>query len=283
LLGLSEKQIGSSLSLFCLIVRGHDGNLFLLLPPNHKEAIRLKIIPVIDIQNGIAVHAVKGNRSQYQPLKSTLCPSAEPVAVALALKACGFGALYVADLDAILDKSDNAAILQGIAEGGSKLMVDAGTSDAKSVQRLLEHGVSQVVIGTETLENLEFVKDAVERFSKQRIVVSLDLNGRKVLSQSEAASSMVPQELAAELEKLGVTELIVLDLARVGSDQGPDFALLKNLQSSLSLKLLVGGGARDLGDLQKLKEMGVYGVLMATALHSGKTSMEQLRSFDLLS
>jgi phosphoribosylformimino-5-aminoimidazole carboxamide ribotide isomerase len=270
------------LSFFRFFVRGHDGNLFLLLPPNHREATRLKIIPVIDIQNGIAVHAVKGNRSHYLPLKSNLSATPEPLDVALAFQKCGFKELYVADLDAILGKGNNNATLQGIAKTGLNLMVDAGASDAKSVQRQVELGVSQVVIGTETLTNLQFVKRSVEQFGKQRIVVSLDLNAGKILSRTKAASSMSAQELAKELERQGVGTLIVLDLARVGSEQGPDFSLLKKLTGTLKVNLLVGGGARDLGDLKKLKEIGVYGVLMATALHSGKISLNQLREMGVI-
>jgi phosphoribosylformimino-5-aminoimidazole carboxamide ribotide isomerase len=46
--------------------------------------------------------------------------------------------------------------------------------------------------------------------------------------------------------------------------------------------VLVGGGVRDVADLVKLKELGVYGVLVATALHSGKISPESLKQAGLL-
>jgi phosphoribosylformimino-5-aminoimidazole carboxamide ribotide isomerase len=65
------------------------------------EENTVKIIPVIDVLGGRVVHAVRGRRKEYQPLKSTLCASTDPVDVAAALKALGFGELYVADLDAI--------------------------------------------------------------------------------------------------------------------------------------------------------------------------------------
>jgi phosphoribosylformimino-5-aminoimidazole carboxamide ribotide isomerase len=242
----------------------------------------MKIIPVIDILDGVVVHAVEGKRSEYQPLKSKLCMSAEPVAVALALKNWGFADMYVADLDAIMGKSNNDPILQRMGQAGLRLMVDAGTSDLPHARSLLDLGVAKVVVGTETLTDLRFVEKAVAELGRDRIVVSLDLKAGKVLSKSGKAVAMTPLSLASELQRLGASELIVLDLARVGSGLGPDFGLLQKLTHTLKVKLLVGGGARDIQDLQKLKNLGVYGVLMSTALHSGKVSVELLREEGLM-
>jgi phosphoribosylformimino-5-aminoimidazole carboxamide ribotide isomerase len=47
----------------------------------------------------------------------------------------------------------------------------------------------------------------------------------------------------------------------------------------LNLKVLVGGGIRDLKDLQELENFGIKGVLLATALHSGKISIGQLQPY----
>ena len=46
----------------------------------------MKVIPVIDILNGIAVHGIRGERKKYQPIKSVLTKSAEPVEVAAAFE-----------------------------------------------------------------------------------------------------------------------------------------------------------------------------------------------------
>jgi len=67
----------------------------------------MKIIPVIDVLNGIAVHGVRGERKRYQPLKSLLCKSADPIEIASAFESLGFSSLYLADLDAILGKTAN--------------------------------------------------------------------------------------------------------------------------------------------------------------------------------
>ena len=74
----------------------------------------------------------------------------------------------------------------------------------------------------------------------------------------------------------------MLDLDRVGSGEGVDFGLLKKIRRHFKRSLLVGGGVRNIDDLLKLKEMGIDGVLLATALHSGKISIEALHKSGLL-
>ena len=253
-------------------------NFSLLFHLQSSEADRLKIIPVIDILNGVAVHAVRGRRKEYQPLKSILCDSADPVAVASAFKTCGFEELYVADLDAIMGKGENFSVLERIAEKtGLRLLVDAGISDLNQARQLFQRKVSKIIIGTETLPNLGSVKQAIDSFGSEKVIVSLDLKAGKVLSKSESLQAMSALELAGNLQGVGVGELIVLDLARVGSGEGVDFVLLEQLLKKVNMRVLVGGGIRDLADLVKLKELGVHGALVATALHSGKITMNELR------
>jgi phosphoribosylformimino-5-aminoimidazole carboxamide ribotide isomerase len=243
----------------------------------------VKVIPVIDILNRVAVHAVRGKRNQYQPLKSVLCDSTDPVAVASAFKRCGFEELYVADLDAIMAYGENFSVLEEIAEKtGLRLMVDAGVSDLNQVQQVFWYKVSKVIVGTETLPALGFVKQAVDTFGSGKVTVSLDLNAGKVLSKSESLQSMSALELACALQGVGVGELIVLDLARVGSGEGPDFTLLKQLLDNLKVRVLVGGAVSSLKELIALRDIGVYGVLMATALHSGKIAPADLQSAGLM-
>ena len=243
----------------------------------------MKIIPVIDILKGKAVHAVRGKRTEYQSVKSVLCGSAEPLEVACAFANLSFKELYVADLDAIMGKGENFGVLKQIAEKSVlKLWVDAGVADLETAKKVFQSGVSKAVLGTETLPNLNFLEQAIDNFGWEKIVVSLDLKEGKVLSRSQPAASMNALELACKIQESGVCELIVLDLARVGSGEGVDFALLRELRSQLSLKLFVGGGIRDTDDLLAVKNLGVDGVLLASALHSGKISITALQRDGLI-
>jgi phosphoribosylformimino-5-aminoimidazole carboxamide ribotide isomerase len=239
--------------------------------------LSLKVIPVIDILNGIAVHAVKGKRSEYKPLQSLLFKSIEPIEVAKALAALGFKELYIADLDAIIDCSTNFELLRQIFDTtGLQLMVDAGVTNLDRAQKLLDLGASKLIIGTETLQNKNFVAQAVERFGSDCVVVSLDLKGEKILTQEGFDGCRDPICLLQEFRSMGLSQTIVLDISRVGSGGGVNVKFLKKV-IEVGLEVYVGGGVRDNHDIIKLNEIGIAGALIATALHTGKISIVDLR------
>ena len=243
----------------------------------------MKIIPVIDVLGGIAVHAIRGRRKEYQPLKSVLCDSADPVDVAASLKALGFGNLYVADLDAITGGQPDFSLFKRIADKtGLNLMIDAGITSLERAEKVLKHQVSQVIIGTETLSRTSFVAEAVESFGSEKIVVSLDLMGDRILSGFKLGMLANPMRFLQKLEKGGVSQIIVLDLAKVGSGEGVNIDFLREVLGKIKARVIVGGGVRDVKDLAELKYLNVFGVLVATALHIGKISSEGLKQAGLL-
>jgi len=238
----------------------------------------LKIIPVIDVLNGVVVHAVRGQRERYAPLRSVLCSSVEPLDVAETFERLGFMELYMADLDAIMGGVRNLALYRRLkAELSLNFMVDAGIADVQSAGEVLDAGVSKVVIGTETLPSFRVVADSVRVFGEDRVLVSLDTRSGRILSVSNEIKSMDPVKVAKRLEGLGVRRIILLDLDRVGSECGVNLNLLRRIMAETGLEVLVGGGVRSIEDLEILRDVGVYGVLLATALHNGRVGVEDLR------
>jgi phosphoribosylformimino-5-aminoimidazole carboxamide ribotide isomerase len=243
----------------------------------------LKIIPVIDILNKTIVHAVRGLRKEYQPLQSVLTQSVEPLEVALTFKNIGFNELYVADLDGIIDCSTDFNIFKKICDVTDlKLMVDAGVTNIERAQKLLDSGVSKLIVGTETLQSKSFVSDAVRLFGTNRVVVSLDLKGNKILVKLGFDGCSDAFCLLRQFKEMGVLQMIVLDLLRVGSCGGVNVDFLKKVIADVGVDVYVGGGVRDISDLVELRNMGVSGALVATALHTGKISIDQLKQERLL-
>jgi phosphoribosylformimino-5-aminoimidazole carboxamide ribotide isomerase len=238
----------------------------------------LKVVPVIDILNGVVVHAVRGKRNEYQPLQSILCKSVEPLEVAKTFRTLGFNELYVADLDAIIDCSMNFQTLMHITkETGLKLMVDAGVTAIERANQLLDSGVSKLIIGTETLQKKSFVGKAVALFGGNHVVVSLDLKGDKVLVKLGFDGCSDSMCLLRQFKEMGVSQVIVLDLERVGSGEGVNVDFLKKVIADVGVNVYVGGGIRDINDLVELRNLGVSGALVATALHTGKISIGELK------
>jgi uncharacterized protein related to proFAR isomerase len=68
-------------------------------------------------------------------------------------------------LNAILRRSNNYETIKKIYDStGFEIMIDAGVSDMSSASRIFKYNISELVIGTETLENFNFVKVCLQIF-----------------------------------------------------------------------------------------------------------------------
>jgi phosphoribosylformimino-5-aminoimidazole carboxamide ribotide isomerase len=228
----------------------------------------MRVVPVIDLKDGTAVHAVRGERERYRPV-------GDPLSFARAFRAeLGLEELYVADLDAIGGRGDHSAIIGALARE-ARAMVDAGVSEPERARALLDLDVHRVVVGTETLTG----PDALDRLlvDVPEVVLSIDLREGRLLSPDVRLAGLAALDAVARLHRTGVREAIVLDLARVGSGAGPDVALIAEIHAAFpDLELLAGGGVRDVEDLRALDAAGAAGALVATALHSGVIGPREL-------
>jgi phosphoribosylformimino-5-aminoimidazole carboxamide ribotide isomerase len=239
----------------------------------------MRVIPVIDLKGGVAVHAVRGQRERYRPLQSRIAEGSEPVHITRAVRErLGLDELYVADLDAIAGGPGSPDVVAALARE-ARVMVDAGAAAAAAVARLLELGVARVVIGTESLPGTEAFRRLRAELPDAPLVLSLDLRDGQVISPDPTLAGVAPAEALARLADAGAREAVVLDLARVGSGEGPDVALVAELRARLpEVQLLAGGGVRHAGDLRALADAGAAGALVATALHGGAIEADELRA-----
>ena len=239
-----------------------------------------RIIPVIDLCEGLAVHARGGDRSRYQPVVSAIRPDAtpgDPLALARALRVT-FGATecYVADLDAIRRGTPQLSLIAELADPrrgfGPNLLLDAGASDAEFACTLVDAGAGAVVVGLESLPSFSHLAGVAAAIGAERTVFSLDLRNGVPLRQPADAGpgSASPERLIRRALEVGAGSVIALDLGRVGTGQGVDLDLLRRLRnSSQPATLIAGGGIRTVDDLAALERLGYSGALVASAIHSG--------------
>jgi phosphoribosylformimino-5-aminoimidazole carboxamide ribotide isomerase len=223
----------------------------------------MRIVPVLDLKGGVVVHARRGQRAEYAPLRSPLVDGCEPVAVARALCAvCRTRTLYVADLDALAGGPVNEAVLTALASVAEP-WVDAGATTADAAAALRRAGVARSVVGTESLGPDEEIDPPV--------VLSVDLRDGRLISPDPQLAGRAPSAAVPLARALAVRELLVIDLARVGSGSGPPLGAVAELVSALpGVAVYAGGGVRDDGDLRALESAGAVGALVATALHDGR-------------
>ena len=235
----------------------------------------MRIIGVVDLLGGRAVHARAGRREGYQPVRSAAGAAVDGDALTLArayVTRAGLTELYVADLDAIQGGAPQDAPIAAIAGLGTPFWLDAGISSVGPADQALDRGAAHVVVGLETLTTFESLKDICEAVGGDRVAFSLDLrHGKPVVASGGLQSGESAPAVAVRAANAGASVVIVLDLARVGTSAGLDFDLIARVRAAVpELSLLAGGGVRGQDDLAHLADCGCDGALVATAVQDGR-------------
>jgi phosphoribosylformimino-5-aminoimidazole carboxamide ribotide isomerase len=221
----------------------------------------MQIIPVIDLNNGIVVHAKQGNRDHYAPLKSEICKSSAIFDVIDRFWTLyGFTTIYIADLNAITHQSNNSALLGDVLTSFPHITfwIDGGYPLSDDGFQQLENYCP--VLGSESFQDKNISE--LKKFEKN-FILSLDY---AVTGEMGAKTLFSSQDLWPE-------NIIIMSLSRVGSNQGPDLdRLLAYRKQYPQQKIIAAGGIRDNEDLKKLEQIEIYQALVATALHNGRIS-----------
>ncbi len=228
----------------------------------------MRILPVLDVMEGRVVRGVAGLREQYRPIQSVLTDGSDALQIAQAIRShFGLSALYLADLDAILRRSPNVGILRSLSDAGFTTMVDAGLRRCDDAAAILAAGVQQVVAGLETLAGPHELLRLLDQWGPSRVVFSVDLRDGRPLGDAAQWQHTDPFAIAGEAIEAGCTQLIVLDIARVGTAAGvPTLPLCAEIRRAYSrVTLFTGGGIRGMEDLRRLEESKIDGVLIASA------------------
>lgn len=235
-----------------------------------------RIIPVLDIMGGQVVRGVAGQRGSYKPIVSRIVESPQPLDVASSFKRLfNITELYIADLDAIESTGSNQGAIEEIVNTTQlEIMLDSGVQSIADVKFLLDIGIQKVVIATETMDSIDVIHTALEQYPKA-IVGSLDLKAGKLMCFDPQMAKKNPLQIAIEFENAGLKDLIVLDLALVGTGKGPIHNALIDICKGTSMNIIAGGGVRDRTDLVSLGKLGVKAALIATALHNGNISPDK--------
>ena len=259
----------------------------------------MRVLPVLDVMHGEVVRGIGGRRQKYRRVVSRLTASSRPLDVADAL-ASHFACreFYLADLDALLGGEPAWSMYAALRERGYRLWVDAGVREMTRACQLAEASVESIVVGLETVQGPTALAEIVQRFG-ERIVFSLDLRHGEPLGDRDAwfrvqragsvsdghatvayasGSFNYAETIAAQAVRLGVSRLLVLDLARVGLDSGTGtFELCARLCANHpEVQISAGGGVRNRGDLEELRDCGVRLALVASALHDGRLTRADL-------
>lgn len=230
----------------------------------------MDVVPVLDVARGQVVRGIKGDRASYKPIATQLVPGSEPAAIARALLGLHpFRKLYVADLDGIEGRGRNVHLVPALSAvaGTTELWIDTGAASRKAARSVLAAPVTTLIVGSESIERTAEFEDIASE-APLRTVLSLDFRGDEFMG---------PRRLLED-ETLWPNRVIVMTLARVGSGEGPDMDRLGAIiKRAGKRKVYAAGGVRHRADLMALRDLGAAGVLVASALHEGAITAQDIK------
>jgi phosphoribosylformimino-5-aminoimidazole carboxamide ribotide isomerase len=232
------------------------------------------IIPAVDIIDGCVVRLFQGrsNKKIY---------SRDPLKTAKHWVNQGAEMLHVVDLDgAFTGKPRNLPILSKIVKSiAVPVEFGGGVRNIETIDKLLNMGVSRVVLGTKAVTDKKFLNKVIKEF-KDRVIVSVDAKSGKVMIEGwkSGFKNTDAVSFALNLKAAGFKEIIYTDTAKDGMLSGPNIQMLKKMLKDTGMKVIASGGISTLKDitvLRALEKKGVTGVIIGKAIYEGRFTLPQ--------
>lgn len=237
-----------------------------------------QIIPAIDLMDGQCVRLSQGDYA-----KKTVYHS-QPEEVAKAFEGAGIQRLHLVDLDgAKAHEPQNLKVLERIAKSTS-LSIDfgGGVKSTASMQRVMDAGAQQVTAGSIAVSKPELVMEFLQSYGPERIILGADVKEERIAigAWQESSSQLIWDFLSDYINK-GIRYTISTDVAKDGLLQGPNMDLYARMQEKYpELHVIASGGVSNMTDLQDLRSLNLYGVIVGKAFYEGRISLDAMAQFN---
>lgn len=229
----------------------------------------MQIWPAIDICGGKCVRLRQGDFARETVFGD------DPLAMARRWVTAGATRLHLVDLDGARDgQGTNHELIQQIAnQSGVPCQLGGGIRDEGTIQKLLDSGLTQLVIGTRALKEPEWFRSVCQQFPG-RLAIGVDARDGLVATDGWLETSQMDAvELARTMRDLPVAAIIYTDIARDGMMQGPNLVAMSDMNQATTIPVIASGGVTTIEDVQKLAELELSGCIIGRALYEGTLNL----------
>ncbi|MCS7130085.1 MAG: 1-(5-phosphoribosyl)-5-[(5-phosphoribosylamino)methylideneamino]imidazole-4-carboxamide isomerase [Archaeoglobaceae archaeon] len=227
-----------------------------------------RIIPAVDLKDGKVVRLRQGRE------KEITFSTDNPILVAKKWIEKGARVLHVIDLDgAFQGKLKHEEIIRKIIDLGVEVQIGGGIRDFEIAERLLNFGAERVIFGTLAVERVEEVRNFAKHW-KKRVMIAVDVKSDKVAVKGwKERTSFSPLDFIKLYEDLDLSFLYTnIDVeGLVSGIEREKMLFLKQIKRPF----YVAGGISSLEDIRFAKELGATGVILGSALYTGKIKLEE--------
>lgn len=238
------------------------------------------LIPAIDLKNNQVVRLFQGDFSK------TTIYGTDPLEYALFFEKEGAKRLHLVDLDGAKEGFPvHKEIIIRIAQTLTiPVQVGGGIREEKTIKLYLSSGISQVIVGTKAIEDLNWLKK-LSNLYPEKIIVSVDVRGEKVATMGWLRTSeLFYLDLIKILNDYPLFAIILTLVERDGTQRGVETERLEKTLQVSQKPIFFAGGVSTTEDLLKLKtyeKRGLKGVIVGKALYEGTLNLKE--AFKVLS
>ncbi len=174
----------------------------------------------------------------------------------------------------------NLRCLQRIRKAVSvPIQFGGGMRSLDDIRLALSLGADRVVLGTVAVKNPDLVREAIERWGAERIVVGIDARDGKVATHGwQETSELDVIELGHRMAALGVLRVVYTDISRDGMLTGVNVASTANLGDMTDLLVIASGGVANIADIRSLKRyehFNIEGAITGQAIYTGSLDLAE--------
>ena len=230
----------------------------------------MKIYPAVDILGGKCVQLVQGDRA-------TATDYGDPVIRAIRWLDEGADALHIVNLDGAFGAAEaNASVIKDIlSETGAEVQLGGGIRSTGDAAGWLEIGVDRIILGTLATKEPDCIRELADEFGSGRIMAGVDAKDGQVVVRGwkEPAGDYI--EWARRFEELGAGSLLFTKVNVEGLQRGNDPEPVRRLVAGTNLPVIASGGVTTPADVGILADIGVSGIVLGSALYSGKITLQE--------
>lgn len=238
----------------------------------------MQIIPAIDFKDGKVVNLKQGRLDQSTTY------SDDPIGMAAHWVSQGAERLHLVDLDgAFQGYPVNQMAIATIAANHPELVIQlgGGIRSAEVIESYLKAGVNYVIIGTQAVDEPEFVGAMCKEFPGH-IMVGLDgLHGMVAKNGWKDVTDISVKSLAVLFESDGIEAIVYTDIGKDGMMGGVNLNATRDLAESVSMPVIASGGVTDIDDIKALLKVegkingGITGVITGRAIYEGTLDLAE--------
>ncbi len=237
-----------------------------------RFGMRFTIYPAIDLRGGKVVRLKEGN-----PARLTAY-SDDPAETARRWLDAGTRWLHVVNLDGAFGESDdvNRSALESILRTGAQIQFGGGIRSLAAIERALDLGVSRVILGTIAVEQPGVVADALKKFGAEKVAVGIDARDGLVRVRGwKEGSGITANDLALQMQRLGIRTVIFTDVSRDGLGSGLNIPSTRALAEASGLDVIASGGVHTMEDVIAAREANLAGAIIGRALYEGPIDLKE--------